>query len=258
MAAVRAHHGALDRAVELIDPALRSAAVERDGYLDLLGPRDAAAPGLVPRLMRSRVLPVVYERWWRPTWSRLLRGLRLGGLEDELRIARLLLALGPGDRVLDVACGPGNFTRAFAATVGPEGLVVGLDASETMLARAVADSAEGSIAYVRADAEAMPFVDGAFDAVCCFAGLNLFSDPYRSLDEMRRVLAPGGRIAIFTSCGLESAPGRAVSAAIGATSGMRVFDPRELVAALERRGFVDVRRRIQGVTQFLGGRLPHD
>jgi hypothetical protein len=67
--------------------------------------------------MLSRLLPVVYERWWRPAWSRLLRGGTAAGMGDEHRIARLLLGLRPGDGALDVACGPGNFTRDFAGVV---------------------------------------------------------------------------------------------------------------------------------------------
>ena len=99
-------------------------------------------------------------------------------MRDEHRIARLLLGLTPGDGVLDVACGPGNFTREFAQIVGAGGLAVGIDASATMLARAVADTTRpASVAYVRGDAEALPFRDASFDAVCCFAALHLFADP---------------------------------------------------------------------------------
>jgi ubiquinone/menaquinone biosynthesis C-methylase UbiE len=81
-------------------------------------------------------------------------------MDDEHRIARLLLGLTPGDGVLDVACGPGNFTRDFARVVGVTGLAVGIDASPTMLARAVRDtpaSEYDNVAYVRADAVDLPF-----------------------------------------------------------------------------------------------------
>lgn len=226
------------------------------GYLDLLGgDADVVAPTPAGRLMLTRALPVVYERWWRPAWGRLARGALAGGMRDEHRIARLLLGLTPGDGVLDVACGPGNFTREFARVVGPAGLAVGIDASPTMLARAVADTPDGDVAYVRGDAEALPFRDASFDAVCCFAALNLFADPWAALDHMTRVLTPGGRIAIFTSVRLSSAVGRAIEEAAVARSGVRLFGPDELVGALRERGFDDVRQRIAGVTQFVGGRL---
>src|SRR4051812_873711 len=247
---------AISRALPLLQPGARSASDRSHGYLDLLGDDGAAeTTGPAGRLMVTRALPVVYERWWRRAWGRVLRGALAGGMRDEHRIARLLLGLTPGDGVLDVACGPGNFTREFAAIVGPGGLAVGIDASETMLARAVADTPRGEIAYVRGDAVRLPFRDASFDAVCCFAALHLFADPWTALDHMARVLTPGGRIAILTSARLRSAPGRLVSGVAGARSGMRVFDQDEVVDALTGRGFVDVGQRLAGVTQFVGGRL---
>jgi len=247
---------AIARTLPLLDPARRPAAPDVSaGYLDLIGGDGPQPSGGVQRLMRSRALPVVYERWWRPAWGRVLRGAAAGGMRDEHRIARLLLGLTPGDGVLDVACGPGNFTREFASVVGAAGLAVGIDASPTMLARAVADTPGGEVAYVRGDAVALPFREASFDAVCCFAALHLFDEPFEALDHMTRVLTPGGRIAIFTSCRLRSAPGRAVNEVAGARSGMRIFGRDEIVEALEERGFADVRRRVAGLTQFVGGRL---
>jgi SAM-dependent methyltransferase len=246
---------AIARALPLLDPARRDGADTARGYLDLLGGEGAQATGPAGRLMVTRALPVVYERWWRPAWGRVLRGAMAGGMRDEHRIARLLLGLTPGDGVLDVACGPGNFTREFARIVGPGGLAVGIDASATMLARAVADTREEQVAYVRGDAVALPFRDHSFDAVCCFAALHLFADPDAALDHMTRVLTPGGRLAILTSCRLQSAPARAVEELAGARSGMRIFGREEVIDGLQARGYADVRQRIAGLTQFVGGRL---
>jgi SAM-dependent methyltransferase len=256
MPAAAALPDAIGRALPLLDPEARPARPDvARGYLDLLGGHAPTADGAVPRLMVSRALPVVYERWWRPAWGRVLRGALAGGMRDEHRIARLLLGLTPGDGVLDVACGPGNFTREFARIVGDTGLAVGIDASPTMLARAVADTPASAVAYVRGDAAALPFRDASFDAVCCFAALHLFADPFAALDHMTRVLTPGGRIAILTSCRLRSAAGRAIEDVAGARSGMRIFEQDEIVDALTERGFADVRQRIAGLTQFVGGRL---
>jgi SAM-dependent methyltransferase len=246
---------ALARALPLVTQRPEHPDVAR-GYLDLLGgDADVVAATPAGRLMLTRALPAVYERWWRPAWGRVARGALSGGMRDEHRIARLLLGLTPGDGVLDVACGPGNFTREFAGVVGPTGLAVGIDASPTMLARAVADTPDGAVAYVRGDAEALPFRDASFDAVCCFAALNLFADPWAALDHMARVLTPGGRIALFTSVRLSSAVGRTIEDAAVARSGIRLFGADELVDALHERGFDEVRQRIAGVTQFVGGRL---
>src|SRR5918999_769897 len=212
--------------------------------LDLLPPEGLQSTGLTQNLMLSRVVPEIYERWWRPALGRVAKGVFGPGMADERRIARLLLGLTPGDRVLDVACGTGNFTRDFARSVGGDGLVVGIDVSETMLTRAVADTAKaglGQVAYVRGDAQELPFRDSSFDAVCCFAALHLFSDPLRALDRMAAVLTPGGRVAIFTSCRGRSAPLRTWESVMERQSGMRMFEREEIVDALEQRGFAQIR-----------------
>jgi SAM-dependent methyltransferase len=239
---------------DLLDPArLSREPVEERGYVDLLGDEPPPARGPVQGFMRSSVLPVIYERWWRPAWGRLLTGVSAA---DERRIATALLELGRGDRVLDLACGPGNFTRDFAAAVGEEGACIGLDASATMLERAVADTPGGGVLWVRGDAMALPFRDGSFDAVCCFAALNLIPDPYATLDEIARVLAPGGRVALLTSSTVGPEPLATVERIAGRLSGMHVFGASEIVAALRGRGLENARRRGGGFTQFVSARAP--
>jgi ubiquinone/menaquinone biosynthesis C-methylase UbiE len=208
--------------------------------------------------MQTGAVPRIYERWWRPALGRVFKGVLGPGMADEHRIARLLLSLSPGDGVLDVACGTGNFSREFARTVGPAGLVVGIDVSETMLSRAVEDTRKAGLtnsAYVRGDAQDLPFVDKSFDAVCCFAAFHLFEDPMRALDRMTEVLTPGGRIAIFTTARHRTAPLRSAESLLALRSGARLFEERELRDALEERGFADVRQRVAGITQFVGARL---
>lgn len=251
---------ALERALALLAPEARDAGrVAGGGYLDLLGASAPESTGWTQDLMVGRVVPTIYERWWRPTLGRVAKGVFGPGWADEHRIARLLMGLSPGDGVLDVACGTGPFTRDFARSVGPEGLAVGIDVSEPMLERAVRDTAEAGLAdraaFVRGDAAELPFRDASFDGVCCFAALHLFADPMRALDRMAAVLTPGGRIAIFTSVRGRSAPLRTFESVAGARSGMRLFERDEVVHALEARGFADIRQRITGLTQFVGGRL---
>src|SRR3989442_1583348 len=134
-----------------------------------------------------------------------------------------------------------------------------MDVTEMMLARAVRDIAAGVLAdraaFVRGDAAELPCLESSFDAVCCFAALHLFADPMRALDRMAAVLTGGGRIALFTSVRGRSAPLRTWEAVMQRPSGMRMFERDEVVAALEQRGFVEIRRRITGFTQFVGGRL---
>ena len=247
----------VERASALLSDELReSRTAASNGYIDLLPPEGLPSTGLTQNLMLSRVVPEIYERWWRPALGRVAKGVFGPGMADERRIARLLLGLVPGDGVLDIACGTGNFTRDFARVVGPGGLVVGLDASTTMLSRAVDDTGGmEQVAYVRGDAQDLPFRDESFDAVCCFAALHLFADPMRALDSIARVLTPGGRVAIFTSCRNRSAPVRTWESVLARPSGMRLFEREEVVNALEQRGFTQVRQRVAGLTQFVGGRL---
>jgi SAM-dependent methyltransferase len=251
--------GALERALPLLDPEAREAGeLSPGGYFDLLGPSPPRSTGWMQDLMLSSPVPRVYERWWRPALGRAAKGVLGPGMGDERRIARLLLGLAPGDGVLDVACGTGNFSRSFASVVGETGLVVAIDVSETMLTRAVEDSRDTGleVAYVRGDAQELPFLPQSFDAVCCFAALHLFADPLRALDRMTEMLTPGGRLALFTSVRARSFPLRTVLSLMPLRGGAHLFDQDELVHELDARGFTEIRQRITGITQFVGGRLP--
>jgi ubiquinone/menaquinone biosynthesis C-methylase UbiE len=246
---------------ERVRPLLRAAdraAPVHAGFIDLIADDGFATSGSAQRLMFTDVVPAIYERWWRPGLARLMKGAFGPDMADEHRIARLLLGLTPGDGVLDVACGPGNFTRGFARVVGPTGLAVGIDASPTMLARAVRDTPAGdydNVAYVRGDAVHLPFRDQSFDAVCCFAAFHMFDDPFAALDHMTRVLTPGGRIALFTSSRGRTLPLRAWDGFVGERlTGQRMFEHDEVTGALRERGYVDVQQLTTGITQFVGGR----
>lgn len=250
----------MDELLPLLEPAARRQAEALPAgapYLDLIE-GELESTGTTQDLMRSTFVPQIYERYWRPALGQVAKGVRGPGMAEEIRIARLLLGLSPGDRVLDIACGPGNFSRAFAKAVGASGIVVGLDASETMLRRGAEDLRRSGIEnlhLVRGDATALPFLDGSFDAVCCFAALHLFSDPYAGLDEMTRVLAPGGRIALMTSVQRQLGPRGPLKPLAERISGMRVFGQDEIVTALQERRFDQLHQRLSGLVQFVGGRL---
>ncbi len=249
---------ALERTLGLLEPEARAQSRVAGGYLHLLPAQPPRSTGPAQELMLSRGMALIYERWWRPALGRLVKGLFGPSMDQERQIAENLLRPAPGDRLLDVACGPGNFSRHLSRTVGREGLVVGIDVSEPMLARAVAEASPpdlGHLAYVRGDAQELPFVSGSFDAVCCFAALHLFSDPMRALDRMRDVLRAGGRIALFTSVRRAVGPPRAAEPLAQSLTGVRIFGRGEIAAALERRGFVEIEQQVAGATQFVGGRL---
>jgi demethylmenaquinone methyltransferase / 2-methoxy-6-polyprenyl-1,4-benzoquinol methylase len=114
------------------------------------------------------------------------------GLDRRWRRATARAVVRPGDRVLDACCGTGDLAVA-ASRAG--GRVTGLDFSEQMLERARRKAAD--LAWLRGDALAMPFDDGSFDAVTIGFGLRNLEDERRGLEELRRVLVPGGRLGVL-------------------------------------------------------------
>lgn len=237
------------------------AAADKRGFVSLpLPARPAQSP--IHSLMNSSLLASVYERYWRPGWGRLLKGVSGLSMSDEYKLAADLMGIQPGNVVLDLACGPGNFTRRFASLVAPDGLAVGLDASDAMLEQAVAENeAAGieNIVLVRGDASNLPFGDATFDSVCCYAALHMFPDPARTLDEIARVLKPGGRVTLLASCRPGGpAPLGTVATTISEFSGQRMFGRNELTGELQDRGFLITKQIVGGVHQTIGARLSDD
>ena len=104
-------------------------------------------------------------------------------------------AVGPGDRVLDVATGTGDLAVELAGRVGPTGEVVGMDFSEGMLELA-REKAPG-ISFEQGNALELAYRDGEFAAATVGFGARNFSDLGAGLAEMRRVVRPGGRVVVL-------------------------------------------------------------
>jgi len=114
------------------------------------------------------------------------------GLDQRWRRATVAAVVRPGDRVLDACCGTGDLA---VEALHAGGRVTGLDFSERMLERARRKSSE--IDWVQGDALSLPFEDGSFDAATVGFGVRNLDDLERGLGELRRVLRPGGRVAIL-------------------------------------------------------------
>jgi demethylmenaquinone methyltransferase / 2-methoxy-6-polyprenyl-1,4-benzoquinol methylase len=126
----------------------------------------------------------------------LMNSVMTAGLHHQWRRrAADLAAVGPGDRVLDVATGTGDLAIELARRVGPDGRVVGSDFSEEMLARARAK--DQAVDWQWANALELPYGDGEFDAATVGFGARNFSDLDRGLAEMARVVRPGGRVVVL-------------------------------------------------------------
>jgi ubiquinone/menaquinone biosynthesis C-methylase UbiE len=96
------------------------------------------------------------------------------------------------ERVLETAAGTGIVTRAMVRSLAPGVSIVATDLNQPMLDHAADQISAGRVSWQKADAQALPFPDGAFDAVVCQFGVMFFPDKQKAYREARRVLKPGG------------------------------------------------------------------
>jgi SAM-dependent methyltransferase len=233
---------ALRRAVELLTDPPAEPDVSK-GYLDVLGAgsgEEAASAkntGVIQAMWSSAVVAKIYD-----TQQAVLR-----------RLLRVLqpptewLNISPGGVVLDVGCGPASITGSLARAVGENGLVLGVDLSEAMLARAVHGEWGPQVGFLRADAQRLPLRDETVDAVVSIAVLQLIPDPAAALAEMARVLRPGGRLAVMVPTAARAARlWRAVP-----NGGAYVFGEDEIGDILEDHGFATVRTKNVATFQWV-------
>ncbi len=142
---------------------------------------------------------------------------------------------GPADWVLDVATGTGFTALALGARAGR---VVGVDLTAAMLAQA-RRLVRRPVDWIAADAHALPFADGAFTVVACRRAPHHFTDLARALDEMVRVLAPGGRLGIADQCPPDDREGEDLMETLEVLrdpSHVRALPARRWAVMLEERG----------------------
>jgi demethylmenaquinone methyltransferase/2-methoxy-6-polyprenyl-1,4-benzoquinol methylase len=229
----------------------------------VLGPDGALPEGADKR----HAIEAMFDRV-APDYDRMNRVISLGQDGRWRRHTLRALALGRDARVLDLACGTGDFCHELEA----QGLrPVGLDFSAGMLARA-----RVTAPLVRGDGARLPFADGAFDGVVCGFALRNFVDLDEVFRETARVLRPGGRLAALDAAVPANAILRAGHAvwfrgavpALGKVlardaeayrylprSTAYLPDPPELVHRLDRSGFTGSARRtlMGGSVQILTG-----
>lgn len=192
----------------------------------------------------------------------LMNRLMTAGLDQGWRRAAAQAVVRPGDRVLDLCCGTGDLALAGREAGGD---VTAVDFSAPMLERARPKSSE--IVWLEADALHLPLPDDSFDVVTIGFGLRNVASAEQGLAEMRRVLRPGGRLAVLDVTrprGLlapfykvwfdaliptvgKLLPGGAAFTYLPA-SVRRFPEPRELARLMEEAGFEQIRWRL-----FAGG-----
>lgn len=131
-------------------------------------------------------------------WAAAGRGDEMEDHHSDITEQTLeLMDLQPTDRILDLGCGTGWASRRMAR-VATAGEVVGLDVADEMLRRAEhASSGTKNVRYVWGSAEKIPAADNAFSKVLSVESFYYYADQEKALDELRRVIAPGGRLFIL-------------------------------------------------------------
>ena len=238
---------ALQRALELLAEPPSNPDVSK-GYLDLLGstPATEADPpkntGPIQAAWASPIGSMLYDR------AQIMARRLMTAFQHPTE----WLDIPPGGTALDVGSGPGNVTASLARAAGPEGLALGVDISEPMLARAVRAQAGPQVGFLRADAQRLPFRDRTFDAVLSIAMLQLIPKPSAALAEMARVLRPGARMAVMVPTLGRVGP----LIRLLPDGGAHFFTEDEIGDTLEDLGLVKVRTNSVGTIQWVRGKRP--
>lgn len=184
----------------------------------------------------------------------------LGGGRTFAQATLELAGLAPGERVLDVGCGPGTLALAAARQVGPQGLVRGVDASPEMIAvaRRKAEGAGAGVEFQVGLIEDLPFPDSEFDLV--LSSLMIHHLPgadikRRAFVEIQRVLKPGGCLLVVD---FEPPAGGLLKPLLRHVLGHRMMDNDigKLPALAEAAGFTDVHagRTSHRLLSYVSGR----
>jgi ubiquinone/menaquinone biosynthesis C-methylase UbiE len=174
-------------------------------------------------------------------------GNRLDSIRACKQMMIELLDVQKGQRILDLGCGTGDDVRALASLVGNEGLVAGVDKSETMIAEAKERSAGSGlpVEWRVGDANQLDFADEAFDSCRAERIFGHVEDPSKSLAEMIRVTRPGGRIVVFqldSEAFIFNVPDRALNRKVVHAISDRFHNGsigRQLPAMVRNSGLVD-------------------
>jgi arsenite methyltransferase len=236
---------ALQRAIELLADPPSNPDVSK-GYLDLLGSVDPPKnTGAIQAVWASPIGSMLYDR----------AQVVARRVMTAWQAPAAWLDIPSGGVALDVGSGPGNVTASLARAAGPNGLALGVDISEPMLARAVRAEAGPQVGFLRADAQRLPFRDETFDAVLSIAMLQLVPNPPAALAEIARVLRPGARMAVMVPTVGRAGPLlRLLPDGLLPDGGAHIFTDDEIGDTLEDLGLVGVRTKSLGPVQWVRGR----
>lgn len=121
----------------------------------------------------------------------------LAHMREALRSGLVELGVDPASTVVDLGCGTGNLAAALTEHLDEQGRVIAVDFSERMLEQARAKVRDPRVRWVLADAVSLPLEDASADHVICFSAWPHFPEPLRVAEQVRRVLVPGGKLAVW-------------------------------------------------------------
>jgi SAM-dependent methyltransferase len=196
----------------------------RVGIPDLVGggPRELDNS---QKAMEFGPIVALYERLWRPLVTK-----PFSNLAWEMETVSRLLDLGHCNDLLDLACGPGNFTRLFAEG-NPGCSIIGADYSLPMLIKGADElrqSGRTGITLMRVDVTRWPFMPCSFDRIHCAGALHLFPDLQKAFHSIARSLKPGGIFVGATYLRGKSAIKRAMQRVVSSRSSFHWFVTGEL------------------------------
>jgi arsenite methyltransferase len=173
---------------------------------------------------------------------------RIGDVVRRRGLARSALGAAPGERILDVGCGPGFLSAELRQEVGHAGSVVGVDSSPAMLALAARRcQGLGNVTLHQGDATSLPVADASFDGAVCVQVLEYVADTPAALRELYRALRPGGRVVVWdidwAAVSWHSEDPTRMARVLGAWDEHLAHPslPRVLAPAMRSAGFQDVR-----------------
>ncbi len=217
----------------------------RDGILHLLD----SPPNLTKaqQSLNSPIMAWFYDRYR----GFLTKRVGVPPFREEVATTQAGLNIAPGDVVLDLACGHGNFTVEWSKLAGPDGLVIGLDISNTMLRRAVVRVNKAgleNVLLIRGDALNLPIATASMQKLNCSGGFHQMPDLPRAIAELARVALPGAHLTTSTFARVQNDPHetrkRKIEARYDDTLHFIPLD--ELQRMLEAAGFSDCTHQIPG------------
>ncbi|HKR97741.1 MAG TPA: class I SAM-dependent methyltransferase [Candidatus Angelobacter sp.] len=173
-------------------------------------------------------------------WAAAGRGDEMEDHHSDITDQTLpLMDLQAADRVLDLGCGTGWASRRMARVAGE---VIGLDVADEMLRRAEkTSSAFKNIRYVWGSAESIPAADGYFSKVLSVESFYYYADQGKALDELRRVMAPGGKLFILINLYKDNHYSLRWVGELKVP--VQALSKKEYIALLEKHGFSNVQAR---------------